>query len=64
MELSACPEIIEAHHGRIRVASTVGRGTAFTLKLPAVKVEAERAPQVAPPVSVPHSSAAPTSTVG
>lgn len=32
--LSACRDIIEAHGGRIRVASTVGKGTAFTLKLP------------------------------
>ena len=32
--LSMCREIIEAHHGRIRVDSTVGKGTAFTLKLP------------------------------
>jgi signal transduction histidine kinase len=32
--LAACREIIESHGGRIRVASTVGRGTAFTLKLP------------------------------
>ena len=35
--LSFCRDIIEAHHGRIRVESTVGKGTAFTLKLPAVK---------------------------
>jgi signal transduction histidine kinase len=32
--LSMCREIIEAHRGRVRVESTVGRGTAFTLKLP------------------------------
>ena len=32
--LSACKQIIEGHRGRIRVASTVGRGTAFTIKLP------------------------------
>ncbi len=32
--LAACRDIIEAHRGRIRVASTVGKGTAFTLKLP------------------------------
>ncbi|MCR4415313.1 MAG: ATP-binding protein [Thermoguttaceae bacterium] len=32
--LSMCRDIIEAHRGRIRVESTVGRGTAFTLKLP------------------------------
>jgi signal transduction histidine kinase len=33
--LSMCRDIIEAHHGRIRVDSTVGRGTAFNIKLPA-----------------------------
>ncbi|MFO0871328.1 MAG: ATP-binding protein [Pirellulales bacterium] len=32
--LASCRAIIEAHRGRIRVESTVGRGTAFTIKLP------------------------------
>ncbi len=32
--LSMCRDIIESHHGHIRVNSTVGKGTAFTLKLP------------------------------
>jgi signal transduction histidine kinase len=32
--LAACKEIIDAHHGRIRVESTVGRGTAFFIRLP------------------------------
>ena len=32
--LDMCRQIIEAHKGRIRVDSTVGKGTAFTLKLP------------------------------
>ena len=32
--LSVCRQIIERHRGRIRVESTVGRGTTFTLKLP------------------------------
>ncbi len=36
--LSACKQIIEAHHGRIRVESTVGKGTAFTIKLPVAKL--------------------------
>ena len=36
--LCSCREIIESHQGRIRVASTVGKGTAFTIKLPAVAV--------------------------
>jgi signal transduction histidine kinase len=35
--LSFCRDVIEAHQGRIRVESTVGKGTAFTLKLPAVQ---------------------------
>jgi signal transduction histidine kinase len=33
--LSTCRDIVEAHHGRIRVESAVGRGTAFSIKLPA-----------------------------
>lgn len=37
--LSMCREIIEAHHGKIRVESSVGVGTAFTLKLPVAKAE-------------------------
>jgi signal transduction histidine kinase len=31
--LSFCKEIIDAHHGRLRVESTVGRGTAFIIRL-------------------------------
>jgi signal transduction histidine kinase len=38
--LASCRQIIEAHHGRIRVESTVGKGTQFTIKLPVVKREA------------------------
>ncbi len=34
--LDMCRQIVEAHNGRIRVDSTVGKGTAFTLKLPLV----------------------------
>ena len=41
--LSLCRDIIEAHHGRIRVESTIGKGTAFTVKLPVAK------PAAAPP---------------
>nr|WP_153557149.1 ATP-binding protein [Roseimaritima sediminicola] len=33
--LAACKEIIETHRGRIRVESTVGKGTAFIIRLPA-----------------------------
>lgn len=32
--LSACKQIVDAHHGRIAVKSTVGKGTAITIKLP------------------------------
>jgi signal transduction histidine kinase len=32
--LHTCRSIVEAHHGRIRVESTVGVGTAFTIRLP------------------------------
>ena len=32
--LSLCRDIIEAHKGRIRVESTVGKGTTFTLRFP------------------------------
>jgi signal transduction histidine kinase len=32
--LATCRQIIEAHRGRIRVESTVGKGTQFTIKLP------------------------------
>jgi len=47
--LSMCREIIESHQGRIRVESTVKRGTAFTLMLPtAAKMQNEKpkTPQV------------------
>lgn len=46
--LATCRDIIEAHHGKIRVDSTVGKGTAFTIKLPAAKVAA---PTSATPVA-------------
>ena len=38
--LAMCREIIESHQGKIRVESTVGAGTAFTLKLPIAKAGA------------------------
>jgi len=47
--LSMCRDIIEAHQGRIRVDSTIGKGTAFTLKLPTVAA----APPVRKPVAAP-----------
>ena len=57
--LSMCRDIIESHHGRIRVDSTVGKGTAFTLKLPVAK-EAPKQPASTPPVAI---AAAPTATL-
>jgi signal transduction histidine kinase len=35
--LTACREIVEAHKGRIRVESAPGKGTAITIRLPALK---------------------------
>ncbi len=32
--LAACKDVIDAHQGRIRVESTVGKGTAFIIRLP------------------------------
>jgi signal transduction histidine kinase len=32
--LSLCRQIIEQHHGRIRVESLPGKGSTFTVKLP------------------------------
>ncbi len=59
MGLSMCRDIIEAHHGRIRVDSTVGKGTAFTLKLPTVgKAAPKRAPVSPAPIIVPITPAA------
>ena len=53
--LSMCRDIIESHHGRIRVDSTVGKGTAFTLKLPTVsKAAPKRAPIIVPGATDPQ----------
>jgi signal transduction histidine kinase len=60
--LSFCRDVIEAHHGRIRVESAAGKGTAFTLKLP-VAHAAELAPialgvpNAAPPLPMPGETA-------
>lgn len=32
--LSVCKEIVENHNGRIRVESTLGKGTAFSIRIP------------------------------
>jgi signal transduction histidine kinase len=35
--LAACREILEAHRGRIRVESSLGKGTGITIRLPALQ---------------------------
>lgn len=61
--LSMCRDIIEAHHGRIRVDSTVGKGTAFTLKLPTVtKATGKRPAPLAPVAPYPLPVGQPTVT--
>ncbi len=53
--LAFCRDVIEAHNGRIRVESTPGKGTAFTLKLPAaIPAEAPR-PATAPVAPIPST---------
>jgi signal transduction histidine kinase len=53
--LAMCRDIIEAHHGRIRVDSTPGRGTAFTLKLPTKRpAPAARMPLIPAAAAVPE----------
>jgi len=47
--LSSCRQIIESHRGRIRVESTLGKGTQFTIKLPVAKP----APLPAHPIALP-----------
>ena len=55
--LSSCRDIVQAHGGRIRVESTVGKGTAFTVKLPAFRSSAG----VPAPASTAAVTNAPTS---
>jgi hypothetical protein len=55
-----CRDIIEAHHGRIRVDSTVGKGTAFTLKLPVAAQAAKSPPAPAAAPTVPMPTTLPT----
>lgn len=56
--LALCREIIEAHQGRIRVESTPGKGTAFTLKLPTVQRGQVKPATPAPPAPWTASSPA------
>jgi signal transduction histidine kinase len=61
--LSLCREIIEAHHGKIRVESTIGVGTAFTLKLPVAKNQEPLASTPLPRLGLPIAAAAPLSPI-
>lgn len=47
--LSACRDIIEAHKGRIRVESTVGKGTCFTIRLPVANLDDASSQQAVEP---------------
>ena len=42
--LASCKSIVDRHHGKIRVESTVGKGTCFTLKLPMTQKPAPKSP--------------------
>jgi signal transduction histidine kinase len=53
--LASCRSIIESHRGRIRVQSTVGKGTAFTIKLP---VTQSRSVTARPVLGVPDTTSA------
>ncbi|MBP89239.1 MAG: two-component sensor histidine kinase [Planctomycetaceae bacterium] len=57
--LASCRDIIEAHHGRIRVESAVGKGTAFTIKLPVVAKRVAPAPIVAAKPAIPSTISQP-----
>lgn len=57
--LAACRNIVEAHGGKIRVESTVGKGTCFTIKLPTTRPHVP-APKILGINSRVSSSAAPT----
>ncbi len=56
--LAACRDIIEAHQGKIRVESTVGKGTAVTIRLPMAQVETPAAPLQANEVTTAVSASA------
>ena len=57
--LASCRDIIEAHRGRIRVESSVGQGTAFTIKLPVVpKPKPVSTPVFVQPNTIPSTQTA------
>ncbi|PQO29966.1 sensor histidine kinase [Blastopirellula marina] len=61
--LAACRDIVEAHQGKIRVQSTVGMGTAFTIRIPAAELNPNGQPDVSHVVPVSGGSMLPTSSV-
>jgi signal transduction histidine kinase len=54
--LAMCREIIESHEGKIRVESTVGVGTAFTLKLPVANTNAATSSVPLPRLGIPTAN--------
>ena len=44
--LSACKDIVDAHQARLKVQSTVGKGTAFTVRLPVFREPTSTGPAV------------------
>ncbi len=56
--LSTCKDIVDAHQGRIRVESTVGKGTAFTIRLPVFQQVAAKSTAIPiPKLGVPSQNA-------
>lgn len=55
--LATCRDIVEAHQGRIRVESTVGKGTAFTVRLPLWESQSSPTAVAITPLGVPNSPA-------
>ena len=54
--LSLCREIIESHQGRIRVESSLGKGTLFTLMLPSRCENAADSAVTIAPLGVPTNN--------
>jgi len=56
--LATCKDIVDAHQGRIRVDSSVGKGTAFTIRLPVFEQPASGpAPLSIPKLGIPADNA-------
>lgn len=56
--LATCKDIVDAHRGRIRVDSTVGKGTAFTIRLPVFELSAAgQTPLSIPKLGIPAEGA-------